>query len=305
MSFNFETIVDNCTPRNALFCCRPPICLNNSPKLVAINANMDSNKIQSSTKVFPVCVPDLSDSKFYTNLISQSPQQNQNNERKFDSIKGSDCTTTMTPKNSDQQQSFKTNPINKSHSALDIRHGISLRRVTPPKSTVTVKKNETPMMNVVLRKVEKKLLEVPKPKHEKTPPPKRLTSAANSDLKLLKTKKIRNALNNSNAITKSKSTNDVLTKKDINANDSLATKPLPPVNLLKTQRPPLEIHKIEGDKIVIIRRIPRGQRNAMDNNPKYKSLTSLPETSANQVKISVLLRNELLFRFLSITQNNI
>lgn len=91
---------------------------------------------------------------------------------------------------------FNKNTINKSQSAQDIRHGISLRRVTPPKCTVTVKKNETPMMNVVLRKVEKKLLEPPKPnKHEKSPPPKKLSSAVtNAGVAVHKAKKTKSGV---------------------------------------------------------------------------------------------------------------
>lgn len=83
------------------------------------------------------------------------------------------------------------NPINKSQSAQDVRLGVCLRRVTPPKCTVTVKKNETPLANVVLRKVEKKLLEPPKPiKHEKSPPPKKLTAdVTNAGVAVLKAKK--------------------------------------------------------------------------------------------------------------------
>lgn len=63
--------------------------------------------------------------------------------------------------------------------------------------------------------------------------------------------------------------------------------PPPPVNLLKTQRPPLEIHKIEGDKIIIIRRVPRNQRPANCDINKHKSLPSLSEATANQVTYSL------------------
>lgn len=127
-----------------------------------------------------------------------------------------------------------------------------------------------------LFQVEKKLLEPPKPiKHEKSPPPKKLTSA-NAGVAVIKTKKNRAALNNQNLIAKSKSTNDVLKKEPL-------VKPPPPVNLLKTQRPPLEIHKIEGDKIIIIRRVPRAQRLVNNCDLKQKSLASISATSINQV----------------------
>lgn len=137
--------------------------------------------------------------------------------------------------------------------------------------------------------VEKKLLEPPKPtKHEKSPPPKKLTSATNNaGVAVLKAKKTRIASSNqSSLIAKSKSTNDVLKKKE-NDNPIVPAKPPPPVNLLKTQRPPLEIHKIEGDKIIIIRRVPRGQRLVGGCDPKYKSLPALSDATSNKVTMFV------------------
>lgn len=123
--------------------------------------------------------------------------------------------------------------------------------------------------------VEKKLLEPPKPKHEKSPPPKKLTSASNyADVAVAKTKKNRNALSNQNILAKSKSTTDVLEQKD-----SLAK----PVNLLKTQRPPIEIHKIEGDKIIIIRRVPRAHRLVNKFDLKDRRISSMSSDSINQV----------------------
>lgn len=134
-----------------------------------------------------------------------------------------------------------------------------------------------------LLQVEKKLLEPPKPtKHEKSPPPKKLTSATtNAGVTVLKTKKTRAALNNQNLVAKSKSTNDVLKKKEP------LVKPPPPVNLLKTQRPPLEIHKIEGDKIIIIRRVPRAHRLVNNCDLKHRSLSSISAASINQVIMSM------------------
>lgn len=160
MSIEFETIADNCTPRNALFCCRSPVCLNNSPKLVPVSSNtaMDSQYHEQS-KVFPVRVPDLSDAGFYTSLMTQpSPNLSnhiQNNELNSATTPMTTTTTSFKPVADlpDIQSAPKMNEINKSQSAQDIRHGVSLRRITPPKSTVAVKKSDNPMMNVVLRKV--------------------------------------------------------------------------------------------------------------------------------------------------------
>lgn len=149
MSIEFETIADNCAPRNALFCCRSPVCLNNSPKLVPVttNAAMDSQHFDQA-KVFPVRVPDLSDAGFYTSLMSQPTSKLCNDTQKMNVnplAMAADAGIPLQP---------KMNEINKSQSAQDVRHyGVSLRRVTPPKCTVSVKKNENPMMNVVLRKV--------------------------------------------------------------------------------------------------------------------------------------------------------
>lgn len=283
MSIDFDSSEFNvngkCAPRNALFCCRSPICLNNnSPKLVpptsASAAAMDSANV---SPVHPVRVPDLSDPMFYTNLMSQP-----------------------TP---DMTASTKPMAINKSQSAQDIRHGVSLRRVTPPKCTVTVKKCDAPSMGVVLRKVEKKLLEPPKPaKHEQSPPPRKLTSAATAiglttpktskattsaaTSASAKSKKPNNpSANQSAAIAKSKSTNDVHGKPPKDKATTVTALPTcasavdlkpPPVNLLKAHRPPLEIHKIEGDKIIIIRRVPRSHRGAGQPPKSARSLPSLP-----------------------------
>lgn len=158
MSIEFETIADNCTPRNALFCCRSPVCLNNSPKLVPVTSNtaMDSQYHEQS-KVFPVRVPDLSDAGFYTNLMTQQSAKlcnhTQNNE-----LNSATTPTTSSSKAAIDLQGAQSLPkmheINKSQSAQDIRaYGVSLRRVTPPKTTVAVKKSDNPAMNVVLRKV--------------------------------------------------------------------------------------------------------------------------------------------------------
>lgn len=163
MSIEFETIADNCTPRNALFCCRSPVCLNNSPKLVPVTANaaMDSQYHEHS-KVFPVRVPDLSDAGFYTSLMTQQSAKLSNHTQNNELNSAIATAAAAAPGSSAQsaidlqgaQSLPKMNEINKSQSAQDVRtYGVSLRRVTPPKTTVAVKKSENPMMNVVLRKV--------------------------------------------------------------------------------------------------------------------------------------------------------
>lgn len=145
MSTEFEIISDKCTPRNALFCCRSPVCLNNSPQLMPVsNTSLDSQSL-SKSKVYPVFVPNLSDSRCYNDLISKTKKNSGENQANDQNVKTDESMDIM---------STKAHPINKSQSAQDIRHyGVSLRRVTPPKSTVSVKKNDNPMMNIVLRKV--------------------------------------------------------------------------------------------------------------------------------------------------------
>lgn len=150
MSIEFETIA-NCTPRNALFCCRSPVCLNNSPKLVPVTSNTTMD--QEQPKVFPVHVPDLSDAGFYTSLMAHSTAKLPNNTSKSDSNMRVSPTSIVNMQINSVPPP-KLNEINKSQSAQDVRaYGVSLRRVTPPKCTVSVKKNDNPMMNVVLRKV--------------------------------------------------------------------------------------------------------------------------------------------------------
>lgn len=166
------------------------------------------------------------------------------------------------------------NSINKSKTMIDIRHGITLRRVSPQKRPITVKQ-DGPLRGVVLRKVEKKsLLEPPKtPRFEKSPPPKKLTNKNKA-----KNHNAASNRNNANAIPKSKSTNDValMAKQQLEAAAAAAAAAskgkhkVPQVNLLKTMRP-LEIHKIEGDKIIIIRRVPKSKR------PKEPLLPPIPD----------------------------
>lgn len=158
MSIEFETIADNCTPRNALFCCRSPVCLNNSPKLVPVSSNaaMDAQyHEQQQSKVFPVRVPDLSDAGFYTSLMTQPCNHTPNNDSNSGATTSSSASSSSsTSKPAADLPTAKMHEMNKSQSAQDIRtYGVSLRRVTPPKTTVAVKKSDNPMMNVILRKV--------------------------------------------------------------------------------------------------------------------------------------------------------
>lgn len=278
MSTDADILLDStngCVSRNALLCCRSPACLNNEPKLIQATS--------ASATVSP--------SAPSTTTTTMADPQNMNNNRPsigLDTVQLNNASnayndqsthTTISPQSPPSSDppsppaEKMPNTINKSQTMIDIRHGVTLRRVSPPKRPITVKTDAAPLTQVVLRKVERKtLLEPPKiPRFEKSPPPKKLTSNANAKYHNNHNAKAA-ASKNPNAIPKSKSTNDVaiMAKQQLEATPSNG-KTMPPVNLLKTMRP-LEIHKIEGDKIIIIRRIPKSKRAkeplpALDDDP--------------------------------------
>lgn len=197
---------DGCTPRNALFCCHSPVCLN-GPKILPI----DYHSTTRQPDVIPVSVPDLA------KLGMMNANQNK-----------------MEP----QAEAVATS--GKPATTQDVRLGVVLRRVTPPpRKTVMVKKSD-PLMGVVLRKVDKHTLAIPKPRPaERSPPPKKASAKTQPVVEKACPKQpfLPAAVNPPVVVTP-------------------ASKPPPPVNLL-LNRPPLEIHRIEGDKIIIIRRIPK------------------------------------------------
>lgn len=206
---------DGCTPRNALFCCHSPVCLN-GPKILPVDYQ---TTIRQPVDVIPVSVPDLS------KLGMMNSNQRDVNKSEIQS----EAVAT----------GGKQLPSSSSSSTQDVRLGVVLRRVTPPRKTVMVKKSD-PLMGVVLRKVEKHTLAIPKPRPaERSPPPKK-ASAKNQPV----VKK---------ASPKQPAASSVVVPPVV-----VTPAPIPtqPVNLLKN-RPPLEIHRIEGDKIIIIRRIPK------------------------------------------------
>ncbi|KAJ6624118.1 hypothetical protein Bhyg_16688, partial [Pseudolycoriella hygida] len=112
---------DGCTPRNALFCCHSPVCLN-GPKIVPIDYHTASRQ----PDVIPVSVPDL------TKLGTMTSNQRDVNNKTETLLEGAGTG-------------------GKNVSAQDVRLGVVLRRVTPPRKTVMVKKSD-PLMGVVLRK---------------------------------------------------------------------------------------------------------------------------------------------------------
>lgn len=206
---------DGCTPRNALFCCHSPVCLN-GPKILPIDYQTNRQP-----DVIPVSVPDLSK----LGVMNVSNQRDVNKTGELAPTTGGKVPTSAL------QQ--------------DARLGVVLRRVTPPRKTVMVKKSD-PMMGVVLRKVDKHTLTIPKPRPaERSPPPKKASA---------KNQPVANKVSPKHPVT------PVIVAPPVVA-IPVPILPPPPVNLLKN-RPPLEIHRIEGDKIIIIRRIPKANPTA-------------------------------------------
>lgn len=214
---------DGCTPRNALFCCHSPVCLN-GPKILPI----DYQTTTRQPDVIPVSVPDLA------KLVMMNTNQRDVNKP--------------------EPQSDAATTAGKIGPTQDVRLGVVLRRVTPPRKTVTVKKSD-PLMGVVLRKVDKHTLAIPKPRPaERSPPPKKASAKIQPIIK--------------------KASPPKQTVAPAIVQPPVVVTPAPkPVNLLKN-RPPLEIHRIEGDKIIIIRRIPKanppaGQEKSHSGHGKH------------------------------------
>lgn len=199
-----------CTPKNALFCCHSPVCLNSSPKILPIDGQ-DYNR--SVADVIPVRIPDLTKiSMLEVNQLSKHSEP--------------------APATNDHK------PVAPAAMAVpqqETRLGVVLRRTSPQKKSIVVKKSD-PMMGVVLRKVEKQSLLPPKLRiSERSPPPKKLPAKPKKTIPAPPPE-----------------------PKKPEVIPVPPPKPPKPINLLKN-RPPPEIYKIEGDKIIIIKRIPRAQ----------------------------------------------
>lgn len=232
-------INNGCAPKNALFCCHSPVCLNSSPKILPIDYQQIDNR---PDVVVPVNIPDLTKlgmidvNNIEQQLLAAAALQ-----------KSSDSGKIVI------QQSPLLTP-------QETRTGVILRRVSPQKKSYTVKKSE-PLMGVVLRKVEKNTLPLPKPrKVEHSPPPKKLPE-----------KPISNAAAAS-AITKRSIpyVTSAVPLENPSLVVTLAPKPPKPVNLLRN-RPKTEVYKIEGDKLIIIKHIPRAPQLTNDGSDDKKN----------------------------------
>lgn len=280
---------NNCTPRNALFCCHTPICLTTSPKLLPIDHEF-SRQLNS----VPVRIPDLSKlgTIDVTNGLSNHSQQQQQQQQP--PSKTNTPTTAVTPVDSQSPPQPKTP---KKALSPEIRHGVVLRRVSPPRKTIGLKKPDPPMMGVVLRKVDKNTLALPKPRPaERSPPPKKSLAKSSA-----------NKTVTSSSATKTVTAVPATANKPAIQVTPAPPKPPPPVNLLKN-RPPLEIHRIEGDKIIIIRKIPRARPPGEHGKPhgdksnrhhhhhhhhSGKHVTSTIATATSSMKTSAQVTHDL------------
>ncbi|XP_037884877.1 serine/threonine-protein kinase STE20 isoform X7 [Glossina fuscipes] len=135
--------------------------------------------------------------------------------------------------------------------------GVNLKKVTPPRTHIVVKKNEAPMLGVVLRKVERKV--VPQKSILDDDQPLYHLSIVRSDGKDHKptssaSKPKPAPLQKSATVAAKPNPGGILTGPQAGA------RPVhpPPQTLYKPQRPqpgvPITIQKIEGDKIIIIKK---------------------------------------------------
>ncbi|XP_037943686.1 mucin-5AC-like [Teleopsis dalmanni] len=145
---------------------------------------------------------------------------------------------------------------------VGVKLGVNLKKVSPPKTTITVKKNVAPMLGVVLRKVEKKtepqksILDDDKPLYHLS-----IVRSDNKEYKPAQKPKPKPAPTN---LQKSATTTAMPTKPNpggiLTGPQVTAIRTVPvSQQQLKTLRPqmgvPITIQKIEGDKIIIIKKI--------------------------------------------------
>lgn len=278
-----DSIVSNCTPRNVLFCCSSPICLNTStiPKIVPV----DYKQTMDETALLPSSIIDISEA--YNDM-------NCNHQKGEDVPTEAQTIYPISVPNLNDIGMTSTNGIiiNENLEAAKIQKhktpppdvkigGVVLKRIGPPKTTVQIKKNEGPMLGVVLRKVEKKfvpqksILDDDKPLYHIS-----IVRSTDNNSKSSGSKQMGSS-NTTKTVTKSftattaslaeqarknkeKAENNALpltNKQSSTANASSAAN----VNKQKAphshhhqpkSRAPITIQKIEGDKIIIIKKIP-------------------------------------------------
>lgn len=291
----------SCTPRNALFCCSSPVCLklSTAPKILPIDYhyqytldninNINSNyltvitndscvngelikngeEIKMDTINIPLSVPDLAKMNAMTNtngiiingnVTTNNDENNHENENDNKEIM-----------KKERRMRIKTPP------APSVKLGVALKKVTPPKTKITVKNHDAPMLGVVLRKVEKKvepvksILEDDKPLYHLTVVRNGDNSKSSGKTKTVTvdkhqqknatstnaTKTTADATKTSSTTNSSSNNKTSKTSSSTVTNNQVNKKPTSSTALSKTQpRMPVTVQKIEGDKIIIIKKIP-------------------------------------------------
>lgn len=323
---NLNSKPTNCGPRNALFCCSTPVCLNlsNTPTILPPlqqqrmdinncnvannNNNCNSSKIETNVKpvehpqlasttaptasaapsaaaVIPVLVPDITKINLTTNT-NGIVVNNCNNDMKPQYVRIIDANDTLalsksatapnlTNANANGNDNCASNDENKplprsrrlrTPPQLGGKLGVTLKRVSPPKTHIQVKKPMENMLGVVLRRVEKKSLVQQKsildddkplyhlsivrsggsdkskePAKPKGPPLKPGAAAVAAAVAAAKAKQEANAAAGIN------------TNPRNNALISAKPQPLPQLNQAQPRQ--VTIQKIEGDKIIIIKKM--------------------------------------------------
>lgn len=312
-SSNLNSKPTNCGPRNALFCCSTPVCLNlsNTPTILPPQqpiqqqkmdfnncnvANNNNNNNETNVKpiehpqlastataaaaVIPVLVPDITKINL-TNTNGIVVNNCNSNDIKPQYVRIIDANDTLALSksatapnltNTNSNGSIISNdddnnkPLPRSRRLrtppqLGGRLGVTLKRVSPPKTQIQVKKPMEHMLGVVLKRVEKKSLvqksildddkplyhlsivrgdnKTKEPVKPKGPPLKPGAAAVAAAVAAAKVKQASSAANNAAA------------GKD-NALIRAKPQPLPQINNQPRQ---VTIQKIEGDKIIIIKKM--------------------------------------------------
>lgn len=317
-SSNLNSKPTNCGPRNALFCCSTPVCLNlsNTPTILPpqqpfqqqkmdINncnvANNNNNNNETSVKpvehpqlastassataaaVIPVLVPDITKINL-TNTNGIVVNNCSSNDIKPQYVRIIDANDTLALSksatapnltNTHDNGSIVSNgddennkPLPRSRRLrtppqLGGKLGVTLKRVSPPKTHIQVKKPLENMLGVVLRRVEKKSLVSQKsildddkplyhlsivrgdnnskePAKPKGPPLKPGAAAVAAAVAAAKAKQASAAAANAAAG---------------NNNALIRAKPQQPLPQINNQPRQVTIQKIEGDKIIIIKKM--------------------------------------------------
>lgn len=307
-SSNLNSKPTNCAPRNALFCCSTPVCLNlsNTPtilppqqpiqqqKMDINNCNVANNNNETNVKpvehpqlasttspaaVIPVLVPDITKINL-TNTNGIVVNNCNSNDIKPQYVRIIDANDTLAlSKSATAPNLTNTNgngnivsnddennkPLPRSRRLrtppqLGGKLGVTLKKVSPPRTQIQVKKPMEHMLGVVLRRVEKKSLvqksildddkplyhlsivrgdnSTKEPAKPKGPPLKPGAAAVAAAVAAAKAKQALATANaaagNNNALIRAK------------------PQPLPQINNQPRQ---VTIQKIEGDKIIIIKKM--------------------------------------------------